>query len=229
MSIRTMCSKDTPGARLDEHWSKPDQPIYVETTHVGQVLALREHNGYDDSDFYALVWEPGANEPREIQYATTRGWTYPNGASIDATPELRERYEAHLAGLRQAAAERRARCEAATPTIGKRVRVVRGRKVPIGTVGAVVWYGQARVYGANYPNGYKAHARDQHRLVDSLLPPATGLKEGMRVGILVDGTQDKLFLSAKNVDVIDELNHTSPRLTVSQRAVPNHALPRLKP
>lgn len=62
---------------------------------VGRVVSLREMNGYHDSDFYATYQsDHGFNE---IEYATTRGWTYANGASIDATPEVAERYTNMLA------------------------------------------------------------------------------------------------------------------------------------
>jgi hypothetical protein len=63
MSIRMMCDKSTPGAVLDTHWStpatadKPAREIYTVETHQGLVLSMREMNGYDDSDFYALVWD----------------------------------------------------------------------------------------------------------------------------------------------------------------------------
>lgn len=62
------------------------EPLYMKTTHIGQVIEIGERNYYDDSDFFARVWD-GENIS-EIEYATTRGWTYPNNAWIDATPEV---------------------------------------------------------------------------------------------------------------------------------------------
>lgn len=66
---------------------------HVEEAHeeswTGCVLRLGEHNWHDDSDFYALVWDEEQGEVREIEYATTRGWTYHDSAKVDATDEVR--------------------------------------------------------------------------------------------------------------------------------------------
>jgi hypothetical protein len=119
----------------------------METTHVGLVLETREWNGLDDSDFYAVCWNPEKGEVERVEYASTRGWTYPNSATVDATPEVRaaaDAYYAKLAAARRAAeAERLAR----TPAKGKTLRVVKGRNVPRGTVGICIWYGEGRKYG----------------------------------------------------------------------------------
>lgn len=61
------------------------------TTYTGRVLSLREVNGPFDSDFIATVW--GYNDkPIDIEYMTTRGWTYANHALADATPEIKKAY-----------------------------------------------------------------------------------------------------------------------------------------
>lgn len=57
-------------------------------SYEGAVLAEREINGYDDSDFMATVWTD--TEIIEVCWGTTRGWTYANGCAIDATPAVRE-------------------------------------------------------------------------------------------------------------------------------------------
>jgi hypothetical protein len=57
-------------------------------TYDGAVLDTYEVNGYDDSDFVAIVWDAEAGRLRHVQYATTRGWTYHNGAKVDAKPEI---------------------------------------------------------------------------------------------------------------------------------------------
>lgn len=54
---------------------------------AGAVLDVFEVNGYDDSDFYAVVYDAEADAVRHVCYASTRGWTYHNGASVDATAE----------------------------------------------------------------------------------------------------------------------------------------------
>jgi hypothetical protein len=61
-------------------------PLYMHTTHRGLVLDTGEHNYYDDSDFYAVVWNAEKGMPEHVEFASTRGWTYPNNACADATP-----------------------------------------------------------------------------------------------------------------------------------------------
>jgi CubicO group peptidase (beta-lactamase class C family) len=152
-------------------------PLYMETTHVGRVLALRERNGYDDSDFYAIVWDDEKGRPVEVEYASTRGWTYPNGAKVDATPEIVEKWEAWTREQKAACERARLAAEAALPRVGRTVRVVKGRKVEVGTVGEVFWAG-----------------RDQFKR------GPWGRREIERVGIrLLDGS--RVFLDAGNVVV----------------------------
>lgn len=129
--------------------------LYMETTYVGRVLRDWERNGYDDSDFYVTVWDDELDAPRSFCYASTRGWSYPNGASIDATPEIRAKYDAYLRACEERTRRERelreAKIEAHTASKGKRVRVVSGRKVPLGTEGYVFWrtdddgYGRAKI------------------------------------------------------------------------------------
>lgn len=66
-------------------------------THQGLVLSLSEANGYDDSDFYAHVWNPQTGKAERILYASTRGWTYDCCAGVDATAEVRAAYNALVA------------------------------------------------------------------------------------------------------------------------------------
>lgn len=78
-------------------------------------------------------------------------------ATIDATEECKARiaewknlmaeFNAVRAKVRaERAAAKAAAKEAATPRKGKTVKVVKGRKVPKGTVGTVVWYGEGKKY-----------------------------------------------------------------------------------
>lgn len=78
-------------------------------TYVGCVLSLGEVNGYHDSDFYAIVWDKDTQETRRIEYASTRGWTYDCGASIDATDEVKAAYKAHEEAKYQKRIEERER------------------------------------------------------------------------------------------------------------------------
>lgn len=137
MAVRIWTGKDTEADKGPEHY---------DVSHEGHVLQLVEHNYYDDSDFFALVWDDEKGAPREVWYATTRGWTYNNGASVDATEEVLAKYAAYRAEQSARRAAYEAEAEAAVPRKGRLVRVVKGRKVPVGTEGTVIWYGEGR-YG----------------------------------------------------------------------------------
>lgn len=115
--------------------------------HKGCVITTRERNYRDDSDFYAVVWDEEKQEVRSFEYATTRFYTYDNDAHTDATPEIlakaqkwsyaqtRKRvFDAYLGSLKKVEK-------------GDKVRVLRGRKAPIGTEGIVFWVGEENTYG----------------------------------------------------------------------------------
>lgn len=79
--------KENPDYKGDNDW-------VIVTFATGRVVNLREMNGSYDSDFYAeYMTEDGTF--REFEYASTRGWTYANGATIDATPEVQAAYLAY--------------------------------------------------------------------------------------------------------------------------------------
>lgn len=163
MAITTMCSKETEGAFVEEHygWDVSKMgPLYMHTHHVGVVLAVGEHNYYDDSDFFALVWDAEAGEAREVEYASTRGWTYPNRAGVDATPEVLAAYNAWQTARADAAAKARAEKEAQTVSRGKVVRVFKGRKVPIGTTGECFWIGRDTYTPRWAPPKYRIGIKD---------------------------------------------------------------------
>src|SRR5262245_9977840 len=113
MAIRMMCDKNAAGAvpmsesERQSYGLKPEHEMYLRTYAVGCVVALREMNGYDDSDFYATYYDAEKGTFEEVMYGTTRGWSYPNGAAVDAIPEIVALYEAHIE-----AAHRRSRATA---------------------------------------------------------------------------------------------------------------------
>lgn len=122
-------------------------PLFMEETFVGCVLSLREANFHDDSDFYARVWDETIQAPREVQYATTRGWSYPNHATVDATPEVLAKlkgwvYRQSLAELFNESVEL-----SKVPAKGKRCIVVKGRKIQKGEVVTVLNIGAPRKFG----------------------------------------------------------------------------------
>lgn len=141
---------------------------------VGCVLDQYEHNGRDDSDWYAIVWDDNEKRIREVEYDTTRaaggGW-----AQIDATEEtLRKVYNYYREIGRSMFDTTTNPAQAKKVRKGDTVKVIRGRKVPKGTVGKVFWV------GSRY-NCYTHEDED-------------------RVGIEVNG--EKMFLPAEYVEVI---------------------------
>lgn len=69
--------------------------IGISESYVGCCISESERNGYSDSDFYMLVWDEEKKEARSIEFASTRGWSYPcMGSYVDATPEVLEQYDA---------------------------------------------------------------------------------------------------------------------------------------
>ena len=125
-------SKEEPRGHLDI--------IETKESYVGRVLETYEENGYNDSDFYAVVWDDETESIIHKQYATTRFYSNGYGAKIDATPEV----------IAKATAERKARFlksaiekdeeTAKTVAKGKMVEINRGRKNR-GIIGEVFWVG----------------------------------------------------------------------------------------
>ena len=142
-------------------------------SHAGAVLDTYEHNGYDDSDFFAVIWDGERVSARE--YASTRGWTYHNGASVDATAQVqaaalawyRRRLVPHLLEIEQAGTT--------APRVGRHVRSLTRRGKNVGITGEVRWIGPDR------------YARDG----------------GERVGIAIPGEDTLRFLPARSVAVLD--------------------------
>lgn len=121
-------------------------PLYMHETHKGVVLGIREANYYDDSDFYAIVWDEKVQEVREIQYATTRAWTYPNTASVDATECVRR--EAELYYVRQSVTAWARKCYGYCTNLrkGRSAKVHSGKHR--GKAGEIFWIGPAK-WGIN--------------------------------------------------------------------------------
>lgn len=168
-------------------------PLYMQTTYQGCVLDTYERNGRDDSDFYAIVWDEPNQTILHIEYASTRGWTYPNGATVDATPEVQAKAQEYL---RKTAFDRWQddnRRQAKMPYKGRKVKVIAGRKLQHGTVGEVFWFGQDSFKKSRYNNPMaSALGMDKFRT------------HNKRVGITwtdESGVVHKEFLGADQVEV----------------------------
>lgn len=163
--------------RVVSEWTKDASgqlvPAAFKESYVGRVLSTGERNSYHDSDFFAVVWDDKQSQPVSIDYATTRFPTYDNSATVDADEATVAKYAAYKQRLAAEAAARAAAKEAATPKVGRRVRVKAGRKLPVGVIDEVFWVG-----------------------ADKYSPGE------LRIGIKLDAGGGKEFIAAKNVEVI---------------------------
>lgn len=185
-------------ACLLEHHRNGGHVVITYQTHHGLCLSEREANGYHDSDFYMLVWDPEAGKPNEIMFATTRGWSYPCYASrADATPEVLAAYADWQRRQTEEDRKRAAVREATIPRVDRRIRVVksvtRGKnKVEGGAEGVVTWFGK---------DGFDRSDRYLNDMQRSIAAMIRDPRDGMRVGVKFDDGR-RLFLPAMNVEVI---------------------------
>lgn len=107
---------------------------------VGCVLNTWERNGSWDSDFYATVWDEDAQRVRDIEYDTTRCGGG-GSAEIDATEEVLNKAFQYYYNNSREFIERCIESNAKKYGKGDEVRVIRGRKVKVGTVGKCFWRG----------------------------------------------------------------------------------------
>lgn len=160
---------DTTRTTPDAACSSKCKTGYSVETHRGRVIADRERNGADDSDFYAVIGDPATGKTTTEVYATTRGWTYFNGCTVDAPPALVEKCAAvkrEFDAARKAAAKaEEAAIRATMPTAGTTVRVKSKRsKVPHGTIGRVVFFNVSE-----YAHDFDRH-RNPHGAAFDMLP-----------------------------------------------------------
>jgi hypothetical protein len=131
------------------------------------VLATRERNYYDDSDFYAIVWDEEKQCVHDVEYATTR-FGGGGDAWVDATPEVIEKAKAYFAPIiahdlitdSQNEYDKRVKEFKSfhTGTIVKVKRTIKTRKqgiIPEGFTGVLVWKGPGYSYHAPPQYGVK--------------------------------------------------------------------------
>jgi len=131
--------KPKKGERVETRDSVGGGKTKVAISYEGAVLSTREINGYNDSDFYAMVWDEKEQEVKRIDYATTRGWTYDNNARVDATPEVIEKAQRRMVERFKEDFKRKFKRDSKKLQIGKEVTTPDGE-------GKVFWIGKARRY-----------------------------------------------------------------------------------
>lgn len=171
---------------------KHHEGLYMETTFEGCVISLRERNGSDDSDFFALVWDDAKGTAYEVEYATTRGWTYPNGATVDATPEVLAKYAAWKREVFFKLAKSNDAEASKTPSRGKVCTVVAGRKIAKGTTVEVL-----RVYTDSYMG------RKTEKAV---------------VKFMLEGSYTQVHTATSNLEVVNPDLYLTPDAKLRERA-----------
>lgn len=147
----------------------------TEPEYVGCVLDNYEHNGYNDSDWYAICWDEEQQKVTHVEYDTTRagGGGY---AKVDATMDvIRKVYRYYKEIARKSFDSTWNQEQAKKVRLEDTVRIIRGRKVKKGTIGKVFWIGKSFNY-------YSGRAEE-------------------RVGIEVNG--ERVFLPLEYVEVVD--------------------------
>jgi hypothetical protein len=126
---------------LLEHkpYNQGGQNMVMVDRYHGLVLSETERNHYDDSDFYATVWDETTQSPKSVMWATTRAWTYPCGCVVDATDEVRAKYAAWTEARKVAWKEYQSQLQKYIPTPGRRVRSLTTRGKAKGKQGEIVW------------------------------------------------------------------------------------------
>jgi hypothetical protein len=158
----------------------PEEPA----RYAGAVLADREWNGRDDSDFYAVVWDEAEQKVKRVDYATTR-FASRGTAVVDATPEVVRKARRWWRRVVLERALRDAQEEHAKPGRGKRVKVLRARRVKPGTEGVVKWE-EANPFRTYYRNGYNHPESPSNRRVR-----------------VVTAAGQSLWFNAEQVEVVD--------------------------
>lgn len=145
----------------------------------GAVLDTYEVNGYDDSDFFAVIWDGEKVTTKE--YASTRGWTYHNGASVDATDEVVAAATEWYRARWEAGEIRRQEELAVSVGYGATVRSLTTRGKNVGVQGVVKWVGE---------KAYSPYSRCE--------TPGE-----QRFGVQVPGERGYRFLPANRLEVVD--------------------------
>lgn len=145
--------------RCTEQHPNPPKCESFEETYEGAVLATYERNWHDDSDFYAIVWDEEAGAIKHVEYASTRGWTYHHGATVDATEDAKDKAERKLAEDLYAIALGSTHERASAVAIGKRVRSTTKRGKNVGLTGEVRWMQEQRSQYGTWSRGWRIGIR----------------------------------------------------------------------
>ena len=106
----------------------------VESYH-GAVLSEYEANGYDGSDFFAIVWDEASQGLKFIQWGTTRAVMENCSCEVDATDEVRAKAAAVLLDINLTILTRLDERDSRKPAVGREATLKRDRRVRSNTKG----------------------------------------------------------------------------------------------
>jgi len=140
-----------------------DESGETRVEYEGAVLDTGEINGYDDSDFYAVVWD--GEKVTRVTYASTRYYCE-SGATIDATDEVKELAAEYLRGVIFKMWQSAQDIDSKRPYKGREVRFVKGRPtlkldddtrkpIKLGTKGTVIWREERRSQHGTWSYGFR--------------------------------------------------------------------------
>lgn len=133
------------------HWDKETGRSHSTLEYIGQVVNIgSSYIGDGDSHYWADVFDPETGQFETVGLGYT-----PDGAKVDAPKDLQKVWDDLVEAKRKSAMaanalsayHRRLQSEAwdaETVKKGAWVKVVKGRKVPLGTVGQVKWEGEGQ-------------------------------------------------------------------------------------
>jgi len=201
MSVTLVYNANTPGfvfnPNTDEgflmtarYWGKHEDEMSEEsrtmiarTMFVGAVLDLQEENGYDDSDFYAVVWD-GENITR-VEYGSTRHAGI-GSAKVDATTDTLIQAANWLEEWNYNRQKEKSKVAALDPVVGRLVRSTIASGPKAGIEGMIKWRG-ANKFRTYYAKGYNKPDDINNQVV----------------GIKVEGKEKLVFINATSVEVLN--------------------------
>ncbi len=144
------------------------------STATAYQVDTHEHNGYHDSYFYAITFDPGTGKFDATETGST---AYAGGRTVPAaTDDILDAAQAALEELIYDAEFRKAANEAAGARKGVKVRSLTTRGKNVGIEGTVVWIGD-NDYGSGQRVGLKVEGEDKLRYLSAdkvvALAPAT--------------------------------------------------------
>lgn len=123
--------------------SNIDKKFVMIDKHHGKVIQIFERNYHDDIDFIATVWNEERARPENILYATTRAYSYPCNAIVDATDDVLKKYNDYQDRAKLAWCEYEQKKQRYVPKIGCLAKSLTKKGKSKGLKGSITWVGSS--------------------------------------------------------------------------------------